>query len=120
MKQKNFIKSLTYALRGLGFFYRSEIHALYHGLAAALVIAAGFIFNISRLDWMIVIIAIALVIISEMINTAIESLLDFIHPEKHPHVGNIKDLTAGIVLFSALIAVALGIFVFYPEIVALL
>jgi len=59
--------------------------------------------------------AIAIVIIVELLNTAIELLVDLISPQQHPKAGTIKDLSAAAVLVSALLALAIGLFIFVPK-----
>lgn len=90
-----------------------------HLLAAILVILAGFLLNISRLEWIAIIFVITLVIALEIINTAIELLVDWISPEHHPQAGKIKDLAAGAVLIAAIGAAITGVMIFLPKITAL-
>lgn len=116
MQKKNFIRSLGFAGKGLRYFFKQELHAMYHSIAAIAVVAAGSIFDVSRTDWAILIIAIALVFTSEIINTTIEKFMDLLHPQHHPKAGLVKDLAAGMVLFCSFIAIILGIIVFYPYI----
>lgn len=105
---------MGYAIRGLKLFFTSEVHAIYHSVAALLVIAMGYIFNVNLTQWALLIIAIGLVFASEFANTVIERMMNFVHPDKHQQVEHIKDMAAGMVLFSSMIAVALGILVFAP------
>ncbi len=67
------------------------------------------------LKWIVVFFAIGLVLVAEMLNTAIEKMIDYLKPDIHPEAKAIKDLAAGAVLVSALTAVAAGLFVFLPE-----
>ena len=118
MEKKKFIISLNNALRGVKLFFTSELHAVYHSIAALLVIVAGIVFGVNPMEWVLLVIAIALVFVSEFVNTIIERIIDIFYPEKHAKVGKIKDMAAGMVLFSSLIAVILGVIVFYPYIIA--
>ena len=61
--------------------------------------------------------AIGLVFMAEMANTAFEKLLDLIHPEHHPLVGRIKDMAAGMVLVSSLMSVVIGVIIFLPKLI---
>jgi len=110
------IRSFRYAFRGLFFMFRSEHNSWIHLLAAVVVIVFGFLLDISPTEWCFSILAIALVFMAEMINTAIEKIMDLVHPEHHPMVGRIKDLAAGTVLATAFIAVVVGVIIFGPKI----
>lgn len=85
-----------------------------------LVIAAGFIFNISFEEWCIVLVCIAMVLSSEAMNTAIEKMGDAIAPGHHPLVGKAKDVAAGAVLIASLISGIIGILIFVPKIIILI
>ena len=88
---------------------------LIHIIAAAVAIALGFYTDLSRPEWMIIVIAIGLVFITETVNTAIEVLADKISQEYDKKIGIIKDVSAASVLFSALAALALGLLIFVPK-----
>ena len=103
-----------YAFQGLGSAIRREAHMKIHLAAAIVVILAGQYFSVTVVEWIILIFAIAFVIVSELINTAIEKLCDLAMPQPHPVVKYIKDISAAAVLVSCLAAVAAGGFVFYP------
>ncbi len=109
------ILSFRYAFRGLAFMFRTQHNSWIHLLAAVVVVFCGFWLEISITEWCFSILAIALVFMAEMINTAFEKLLDMLHPEHHPMVGRIKDLAAGTVLATAFIAVVVGILIFGPK-----
>lgn len=117
MKSKNFsirkrINSFRFAISGLKILIQEEHNARIHLVAALVVIAAGFLFNISTAEWLAIVFAIALVFITELINTAIENIADFVSPGKQEQIRKIKDLSAAAVLVSALIAAVVGILVF--------
>ena len=111
------IKSFKFAFEGIVSFFRTEHNAWIHCLAAIVVIVAGFIYKVSETEWCWLIVAIAFVIITEMINTAIEILCDLISPEINSQIKRIKDISAGAVLIAALAAIAIGLIVFIPRIV---
>jgi len=108
--------SFYYAAKGLALFFRFERNARLHLLAAGLVIAASLYFRISAFETMLVAISIGLVWMAEMFNTCIEKLIDFISLEKHTQLGIIKDLSAGAVLISSLVALVTGLIIFIPKI----
>jgi undecaprenol kinase len=88
-------------------------------LIFALVIIAGFIFHISNTEWLFVILISGMVLSLEMINTALEYIIDLVTEEYRVHVKHIKDITAGAVLISSLIALIGGLIIFIPYLLAL-
>lgn len=114
-------KSFTHALRGLGIMIRTQQNAWVHVVAAIVAITLGFYFNISILEWVAIIFAIGLVMVSETFNTAMEIDIDLTSPTYHPYARDTKDVAAGAVLISVIIAVVIAILIFVPKIyVALL
>lgn len=109
------IKSFTFAFNGIVSFFRYEHNAWIHGIAALLVIAAAFIVKVSSIELTVIIIAIALVWIAEMCNTAIEKIMDHLSPETHPAVKVIKDVAAGAVLVAGFSAFVIGLIIFVPK-----
>jgi diacylglycerol kinase len=107
-----FIKSIGFALEGIFTLIKSENNARIHLLATLLVILTGFYFKITSLDWYWIILAIAMVWICEAFNTALESLVDLVSPEKHPLAKKVKDLAAAGVLIAAIFAVIVAAKVF--------
>ncbi|HBX50696.1 MAG: diacylglycerol kinase [Bacteroidetes bacterium RIFOXYA12_FULL_35_11] len=105
--------SFSYAFRGILIVFSKEHNAWIHLFAAILVICAGIFFNISAIEWCLIVFAIGLVFIAEMINTAIEKLVDFVSPDFNDKAGIIKDIAAGAVLVAALIAAVIGLLVFW-------
>lgn len=85
---------------------------------AVIAIVLGFYLDISRVEWCFIIIATGLVLMAEIINTAIETMVDLISPEKNEKAGRIKDLAAGSVLVASIIALAVGIIIFLPKLLA--
>lgn len=75
-------------------------------------IVAGFIFQLSMIEWCIILFCCGLVIICEIINTCIEKIMDFIHPDYHEQVKVIKDMAAGFVMLAAIIALIIGVMIF--------
>jgi diacylglycerol kinase (ATP) len=84
--------------------------------AAVLLIIAGFYFDISHEEWLIQTLAIGLVLGIEGINTAVEKVADFIHPEFHERIGFIKDISAGAVFFAAMAAITIFCIIYIPRI----
>lgn len=122
MKKEKFsikkrIKSFVYAFNGLFLVIKNEHNARIHLLATVCVILAGFIFKISKFEWIAIIFAIGFVFVSEIINSSIEHLADFVSPEKHEKIKIVKDLAAAAVLVAAIVSVIIGLIVFLNKII---
>lgn len=112
--------SFKAAFTGLYEGLKSQWNFKFHLLAACVVIALGFYFEVSKMEWCVLLLCCALVISLELINTAIELLCDFIEPSKNEKIRIIKDISAAGVLVSAIIALIIGILIFSPYIKDLL
>ena len=107
------LSSFGYAIRGIGSLVRQEPNAFLHLLATISAIALGIYRHISHGEWLALAIVIALVWITEALNTCIEMLCDlWCKGEYHPKVKLIKDISAAAVLIAALSAVAAGVIIF--------
>lgn len=113
-------KSFTFAFQGLRCLFREEHNARIHLIAAVLAVSFGFILEISTLEWLIVVVSIALVFGFELFNSAIENLCDFVSPGLQPMIKKVKDLAAGAVLLVSLSTLAVGLIIFIPKIITLL
>jgi len=82
---------------------------------AVAVILLGYLFGISRLEWILVALAMGLVLALELVNTAGEKLVDILSPDHDPRYGQVKDILAGAVLVAALAAAIMGALVFLPR-----
>jgi diacylglycerol kinase len=111
-----FLNSFRYAWNGLAMAFKEQLNIKIHLIIAVLVIVAGFYFNVTITEWCILIFAIALVISLELINTAIENLVDLVTLERKPLAGKIKDIAAAAVLVSAIASAVVGIIIFYKYI----
>ena len=81
------------------------------------VVAGGLFFQATTVEWCILVIMISLVLAMEVMNTAVEKLVDFVSPQYHKQAGIIKDLSAGAVLIIAFAAIIVGIIIFLPKII---
>ena len=106
------ILNFYYAFRGIVLAIRSEFHMKIHCLATVLVVGYGLYTGLSWTEWALVGLAIALVLITELINTAVERLVDLVHPERAPEAGQVKDIAAGAVLVAACFALLVACIVF--------
>lgn len=109
------ISAFRAAFRGLGLLFITGIHIKIQLAIALLVLAAGCYFQISTIEWIAQILCIALVLSMEGVNTVIEKLADFIQPEQDPKIRDIKDLSAGVVLFASILAAVVGILIYGPR-----
>lgn len=110
------IKSIGFAVKGAYKLVTTEHSVMVQFSLMILMIFAGFYFKISREEWMLQILAFGLVLGIEGLNTAVEKIADFIHPEFHNRIGFIKDIAAGAVLFAAFSAIAVGALIYVPKI----
>lgn len=110
------IKSFGYALEGIGVFFRTQHNAWIHLFAAIVVVILGFVLEVDNPEWYWLILAIAMVFITEMFNTAIEFLTDIASPEIHPKAKMVKDIAAAAVLIASIAAIAIGLIIFLPKI----
>lgn len=113
---KRFLRSIRHALYGWNLFFRTEQNGQLQGTVALLTIASGFILKISAIEWLFILGCIALVLCLEMMNSAIEKLVDHLHPARHNQVRWVKDVAAGAVLFAAVISAIAGCIIFLPKI----
>lgn len=112
-------KSLHYAFAGIGKMLRTEHNALIHLFATIISLTAAMVFKITTRELSLIVFAIAFVWVTEMINTCIEKIMDFISLENHPQIQFIKDVAAGAVLIAAFAAVLIGLLIFTPKILCL-
>ena len=108
-----FLKSFYYAFRGLKFAWKEETNFRAQTIIALLIIAAMIYFRFSFTEASIVIIAIIVVLITEIINTSLEDLCNKIEPSKDAVIGKIKDMMAAFVLISVIGALILGALTFF-------
>jgi diacylglycerol kinase len=109
-----FLKSFGFAYKGIRAAFATERNLKVQCVIACLTIAAGFYVGLSGLEWCIIILTIGLVLSMELINTAIENLVNLVTQEHSELAGKIKDIAAGAVLVIAGIAVAVGLTIFIP------
>jgi len=112
------LRSFKYAFRGLFNLIKEENNAKVH-LAATLIVGyLSWYFHVNRLEATLVFFAVVLVFVTEITNTAIEKLLDLLHPQSHSQIEYVKDAMAGAVLISATIALTVFLLIFYPYMLA--
>ncbi len=108
------IKSISFAVKGALKLISTEHSIMIQSGIGALLIFAGFYFKITTTEWLFQTLAIGLVLSIEGLNTAVEKVADFVHPNYHERIGFIKDIAAGAVFFAALTAIAIGAIIYTP------
>ncbi|WP_237566345.1 diacylglycerol kinase family protein [Paenibacillus sp. EZ-K15] len=101
------------AMRGILTAVQTERNMKIHIAAALIVFIAAALLQLDRMSWLFLLLAIALVFIAELVNTAVEAIIDLISPEEHVLARVAKDTAAGAALVAAVFAVVIGILVFY-------
>ncbi|MEA2785648.1 MAG: hypothetical protein QOF71_1752 [Candidatus Eremiobacteraeota bacterium] len=101
--------AFRYAFAGLAAAWRTERNLRIHAVIAAAVVGAGVALRLTAAAWAVVVLAIALVVAAELLNAAVESVVDLVSPEEHPLAKRAKDVAAAGVLVAAAGAVAVGI-----------
>jgi len=109
------IRSFKFALRGAWLLIITEHSIMVQFSIAIIMTVVGFIVKLSIVEWMFQIVAIGLVLVAESLNTGIEKLADFIHPDYHKKIGFVKDISAGAATFAAIIAVIIGLLIYIPK-----
>lgn len=109
MKGQTFRRRLGFAMRGLVLAVRRERSLRTQLLAAGAVLALLLATRPAAVWWALLLLACALVLVAELLNSALEALVDHLHPERHPAVGAAKDIAAGAVLVASVGAVAVGV-----------
>ncbi len=112
-------KAFCCAISGFWLALRSEPHMRFHLIAAGVAIVMGLYFSISALAWGLVLLSIGMVLLSELMNTAIEITLDIVMPTPHPKVKAAKNIAAAAVWVSAMIASIIGSLIFVPKFIRL-
>lgn len=114
------VRSFGYAFAGVALLVRSQHNAWIHAVVTVLVVGVGVLLPLSRIEWSLLILAIASVWAAEGINTALEKMGDAISADEHPLVGQAKDAGAGAVLLAAIGAAVVGLLVLGPHLMDLL
>ncbi|HJV65135.1 MAG TPA: diacylglycerol kinase [Geomonas sp.] len=108
MKPTRFIDSVNCAIDGVLYAVRTQKHMRYHFLAALLILCAALLFRVTATEFMLLALPISFVLFAELINTAIEVVVDMISPDFHPLAKIAKDVAAGAVLVSAFGTAVIG------------
>ena len=115
MKLHHHTISFKHAAEGVGHAFRSQPNFRVHCLIAILVLIAGWYYRLSSLEWGIIVFTILWVLLSEMMNTVVESMVDLITTEYRQQAKIAKDVAAGMVLIGAVGSIIIGIIIFLPK-----
>lgn len=108
------LKSMAFAVKGAYKLVTTEHSVMVQFSLGIIVTIAGFYFRITKEEWLIQTLTIGLVLGIEGLNTAVEKIADFIHPDYHEKIGFIKDIAAGAVFFAAVTAIIIGSIIYIP------
>lgn len=114
------LKSFKTAFEGLVFVFKTEPNFRIQILFAFLALAMAYIFNLRTVEWIVIIVLIMLVLVMEILNTALEQFTDLLKPRLHHYVKDIKDVMAAAVLLTSLGALLIGTIIFWPHIFLLM
>lgn len=109
------LHSFRYGMNGIKIIFRYEHNFRIHCLLAAIVVFAGIFAGLKETEWLVILIVSGLVFISEIFNSAIEYMADYVSPGYSELIRKVKDVAAAAVLISAIISVISGILIFYPK-----
>ena len=109
-------QSFTHAFRGLRLFFMTTPNVLIHIFAVVVVVIAGFYFEVSSFEWLVLILVMGFVVVAEAFNTAIEIDINLTSPQFHPYARDTKDVVAGAVLLASFTSVIIGLIIFLPKI----
>ncbi|MDN7245795.1 diacylglycerol kinase family protein [Planococcus shenhongbingii] len=115
MKASRFFNSFKFAVQGIGSSWKKEQNMRIHFLAALVVLIAGALSGLSKGEWIIIILLVGGMIALEVMNSAIERVVDLASPEIHPLAKEAKDMAAGAVLVFAAASAIIGLLIFIPK-----
>lgn len=115
MKRRSIIESFNYAVSGIIIALKTEKNMRIHYLIALSVILLSLFFDFSRTEFLLLLFAISLVVVAEMVNTALERVVDLITEEYHPLARLVKDVAAGAVLIAAINSMVVGYLLFFDR-----
>lgn len=120
MKENKNKIGFKYAWTGLVTAFKTEKNFRIHLIIGIFVLLFSFIMQLNKFEWLIIVISITVVIITELINSVIERLIDYLKPEKNINAKEIKDMSAGFVFIAATSAVITGSIIFVPKIIEMI
>lgn len=119
IRVKRLLKSFRYAFKGIARVFREEQNIKIQTTVGLAVIFFAAICQVTRFEWLVLIIVITVVILMEILNSAVERVTDLLKPRLDIYVKEIKDIMAAAVMFSSISAVIIGIIIFAPRLIRL-
>ena len=116
---KKLINSFKYAFQGLNYATRTQLNFRIHLFATVAAASLGWYLHLSTNEWLWIALSVTLVLVAELLNTAIEILTDLVSPGYHDKAGHVKDVAAAAVTIAAVFALVTGLIIFLPKIIAL-
>ena len=117
---KKLIRSFGYAFKGVAYTTKTQLNFRIHLAITAIALILGCVLKITVSEWEWVAVSITIVLVTEIFNTMIETLVDLVSPGYNEKAGRIKDMSAGAVVIAALFAVITAIIIFLPELLLLI
>jgi diacylglycerol kinase len=117
MTKKKLSQSIMIALGGIAYGVSNERNIKIQGAIGILVLIISLLLKIPRSDFIIILLVSFLVIICELMNTALERLIDHLHPHNHDNIGKVKDMIAGAVLLSIILAIIVGLLILWNPLI---
>ncbi|WP_313951381.1 diacylglycerol kinase [Accumulibacter sp.] len=118
MKNQVFTKKLRNAFAGIGFAWTEERNFRVHVALGLATLLAFAVLQPTAWWWALIVLCVALVLAAELLNSAVEALVDHLHPELHPLVGKVKDMLAGMVLVISVGAAVVAMLALYATVAA--
>lgn len=115
---KKFLNSFVYAFNGLVYAFNTQINFKVHCFSTIFVVVLGSYLKLSLAEWLWITVSIAMVMILELINTAIEVLVDLVSPQQNSKAGAIKDIASAAVLVGSFMALTIGLIIFVPKFIS--
>lgn len=115
---RRFFKSLHFAIQGVKIGVKGEMNLKIHLSMVLLTTLCGILFCISYTEWLLCLVCFGMVVSAELVNSAIETVVDLISPNHHPLAKRAKDIAAGAVLITAITSAIIGLMIFVPKGVA--
>lgn len=114
---RRILRSFQFAWQGVAYCFKTQSNIRIHSAAATAVLLAGCYFGLQPVEMAVLSLTIALVLAAEMLNTAVEKLVDLVSPDYHPLAKIVKDTAAGAVLTVAVLSLAVACFLFLPKLI---
>jgi len=116
---RRLIRSFGFAFKGLQYATSTQVNFRIHLVASVITIGLGIALHLSTAEWQWMALSITLVLVTELINTAIETLTDLVSPTYNIKAGHVKDVSAGAVVVAAVFALVTGGIIFIPKLILL-